>query len=165
MLAADLIGLLAALAIAEWASALRSPAGTLDSRLEIGVFIASLPLWVVTAKLYGLYDHDEERTDHSTADDFAGVFHMVTVCTFLFWAGSLLTSLAHPPATKLLVFWAAAIGLLGGLVGLGIALASLAGWLLLHYPGPDAISGTFASVVLALMIFGVAVVSTLIAKD
>ena len=25
-----------------------------------------LPLWVVVAKLYGLYDHDEERTDHST---------------------------------------------------------------------------------------------------
>ena len=38
------------------------------------------------AKLYGLYDRDEERTDHSTVDDLVGVFHLVTVGTWLFFA-------------------------------------------------------------------------------
>ena len=42
-------------------------------------FLISLPAWVVAAKLYGLYDRDEERTDHSTTDDVVGVFHLVTV--------------------------------------------------------------------------------------
>ena len=83
--------------------------GVLDMRAEIIVFLVTLPGWVVVAKLYGLYDHDEERTDHSTADDFAGVFHMVTVCTWLFWVGAYVTGLAHPTTPKLLIFWAAAI--------------------------------------------------------
>ncbi len=78
-------------------------------RAEIIVFLLTLPAWVVVAKLYGLYDHDEERTDHSTTDDLAGVFHMVTVCTWLFWAGAYLTRLAHPTVPKLLIFWAAAV--------------------------------------------------------
>ena len=43
------------------------------------MFLLTVPAWIVITKLYGLYDHDEERADHSTADDFGGVFHMVTV--------------------------------------------------------------------------------------
>ena len=64
----------------------------------------------MVTKLYGLYDHDEERTDHSTADDVVGVFHMVTVCAWLFFAFAYLTKVAHPTAPKLLLFWALAIG-------------------------------------------------------
>jgi exopolysaccharide biosynthesis polyprenyl glycosylphosphotransferase len=112
LLAADLLGLLAALAIAEWLVNRHSRNGALDPRAEVIAFVVSLPVWVVVAKLYGLYDHDEERTDHSTADDLAGVFHMVTVCTFLFWAVSHLTGVAHPPPSKLLIFWAGAIALI-----------------------------------------------------
>ena len=33
---------------------------------EAIVFLLTLPLWVVAAKLYGLYDRDEEQVDHST---------------------------------------------------------------------------------------------------
>lgn len=51
-----------------------------------------------------------------------------------------------------------------GLIGLAAALVSLVGWLLLRYPGPQAIPGTYASAVLVLMILGVAAVSTLIAR-
>ena len=32
--------------------------------MELLVFCLSLPAWVIVAKLYGLYDYDEERTDH-----------------------------------------------------------------------------------------------------
>ena len=82
-----------------------------DRRAEFLIFALSLPAWIVVTKLYGLYDRDEERTDHSTADDVVGVFHMVTVCTWLFFAFAYLTKVAHPEAPKLLLFWALAIGL------------------------------------------------------
>jgi len=84
LLAADLVGLIAALALAEWLVNLHNSVGVLGTQDEVIAFLLSLPAWVVIAKLYRLYDLDEERTDHSTADDFAGVFHMVTVCTWLF---------------------------------------------------------------------------------
>jgi exopolysaccharide biosynthesis polyprenyl glycosylphosphotransferase len=119
LLAADLVGLIAAMALAEWLVNRHNGMGALDARAEIIAFLASLPLWVVVAKIYGLYDHDEERTDHSTADDFAGVFHMVTVCTFLFWAFSHVTDVAHPTPPKLLIFWACAIGFI--VIGRGTA--------------------------------------------
>ena len=45
---------------------------------------AGLPLWVLLARFYGLYDRDEERTDHSTVDDIVGVFQLVTLGTWSF---------------------------------------------------------------------------------
>jgi exopolysaccharide biosynthesis polyprenyl glycosylphosphotransferase len=109
LLGADLIGLLLALALAEWIVGAHSSAGTFGARAEVLVFLATLPAWVVVAKLYGLYDRDEERTGHSTIEDFTRVFQMLTICTWLFWAGSYLTGLAHPTAAKLVTFWIAAI--------------------------------------------------------
>ena len=110
LLTADIVGLVAAMALAEWLVNRHNSLGVLGTQDEVIAFVLSLPLWVVVAKLYGLYDHDEERTDHSTVDDFAGVFHMVTVCTFLFWAFAYVTKVAHPTPPKLLIFWAAAVG-------------------------------------------------------
>ena len=67
----------------------RVPAYRAHLRLERGgrahrsaneylLFVASLPFWMVGAKLYRLYDHDEERADHTTLEDLVGVFHLVT---------------------------------------------------------------------------------------
>ncbi len=46
---------------------------------EYVLFLATLPGWIIAAKLYELYDRDEERTDHTTLDDFVGVLHLITV--------------------------------------------------------------------------------------
>jgi exopolysaccharide biosynthesis polyprenyl glycosylphosphotransferase len=110
LLIADFVGLVTALLLSEWIVN-RYSAGSFDTQQEIIVFLATLPGWVVIAKVYGLYDRDEEQTDHSTADEFAGVFHMVTVCTWLFTVGSYLSGFAHPTAAKLVLFWAAATAL------------------------------------------------------
>src|SRR3954464_9315884 len=111
LLIADVVGLLAAFLAAEWIFGMASGAHDHVARqAEFLIFAASLPAWIVVTKLYGLYDQDEERTDHSTADDVVGVFHMVTVCTWLFFAFAYLTKVAHPEAPKLLLFWAMAIG-------------------------------------------------------
>lgn len=100
LLTADVTGLVVAIFVAEWLVNRQNPSGALDSRQEILVLLATLPCWVVIAKLYGLYDRDEERTDHSTTDDFAPVFHMVTVSTWLFWVMTTLTGVAEPGAAK-----------------------------------------------------------------
>jgi len=107
---ADLGGLSLAFIVAQDIYASQMPRiGSLSQATEFIGFAISLPLWIVGAKLYGLYDRDEERTDHSTADDLSRVFHLVTVCTFLLYAGSLLTQLFNPPFPKLLMFWLLAI--------------------------------------------------------
>jgi exopolysaccharide biosynthesis polyprenyl glycosylphosphotransferase len=110
LLLADLLGLAGAFLLAELVSAAATTGSDTVSRsTEFILFVLTLPVWVVVAKLYGLYEHDEERTDHSTTDEFAGVFHMITVCTGLVTFGSYLTHLAHPTVGKVAVFWAAAV--------------------------------------------------------
>jgi exopolysaccharide biosynthesis polyprenyl glycosylphosphotransferase len=109
LLASDLLGLSVAFAVAE---AIFVRSGEYD-RFAIGaealLFGLSLPLWVVMAKLYGLYARDEERADHSTADDVMGVFHLVTVGTWVLFAAAYFTKLAHPQLPKLFTFWLLAI--------------------------------------------------------
>ena len=112
LLAADLVGLTAALLIAEFVLPIGGvKVGTVNQWLEVSLFVLSLPVWVVMAKLYGLYDRDEERTDHSTADDFVDVFHMVTVGTWVVYVVLRLSGLANPALAKVATFWIVAVGL------------------------------------------------------
>jgi exopolysaccharide biosynthesis polyprenyl glycosylphosphotransferase len=109
LLLADLVGLSTAFLLADVVTRLGAGPDQVSRSTEYTLFFLTLPVWVVVAKVYGLYERDEERTDHSTTDDFAGVFHMVTVCAFVFATGSYLTHVAHPTPGKVAVFWATAI--------------------------------------------------------
>jgi exopolysaccharide biosynthesis polyprenyl glycosylphosphotransferase len=109
LLAADVLGLVSAVLVAQWLAPAVDSADAYSPRLEIFAFLLTIPAWIVITKLYGLYDHDDERANHSTADDFGGVFHMVTVCTWLVFVVTYLNDIAHPTAQKLVVFWTAAI--------------------------------------------------------
>ena len=46
------------------------------------------------ARMHALYDRDEERSDHSTVDDIFGVFQVVTIGTWSFFA------VTHSPACR-----------------------------------------------------------------
>jgi exopolysaccharide biosynthesis polyprenyl glycosylphosphotransferase len=109
---ADVIGLMAAFALAEVLSAHHS---VRHNRLgfdgEILLFAVMLPAWVLVAKLHGLYDNDDERTDHTTMDDLVGVLHLVTLGTWLFVFVGWATGWAHPSLGKLLVFSLLALAL------------------------------------------------------
>ncbi|MGZ4367167.1 MAG: sugar transferase [Gaiellaceae bacterium] len=109
LLLADLVGLIAAFLLVEGIADVRAPVDRVNLNAEIVIFALSLPAWILVTKLYGLYDRDEERTDHSSADDLVGVFHMVTVCAWLFFAFAHITKVAHPSPPKLLLFWGLAI--------------------------------------------------------
>jgi exopolysaccharide biosynthesis polyprenyl glycosylphosphotransferase len=105
---ADLLALVSAFALTEtFLTDARQPG-------EWAVLVAALPAWIAMAKLYGLYDRDEERADHSTVDDLVGVFHLVTVGTWLLLLGGRLTGAAAPDFGKLAGFWILAIVLISG---------------------------------------------------
>ena len=111
LLTADLLGLATAFAAAELIFA-GSSRGTLGIAYETLLFAVTLPAWVIIARLYGLYTQDDRRTNHVTTDEVANIFNMVTVCTWLFFAITWLSGIAHPAVQKLLWFWAFAAVLL-----------------------------------------------------
>jgi exopolysaccharide biosynthesis polyprenyl glycosylphosphotransferase len=122
LLLADVLGLVGAFTVAHLLIAGgASDDGALSGLGELAIFAATLPLWTLAAKVYGLYDNDDERTDHSTADDLVGVFHLLTVGTWALFVGTRLAGLAQPYFWRLVVFWALATILI--VVGRGCARA------------------------------------------
>ena len=117
LLLADLVGLTLAFVTTEIVIGSVGPNDTVSVSTETLLFIASLPLWAIVAKLYRLYDHDDERTDHTTLEDLVGVFHLVTVGTWLVVGGGWVLGLADPKVGKLLLFWSLAIALVTGARG------------------------------------------------
>ena len=109
LLLADVVGLAVAFLIADAALGSRGAADAVSLQAEFLVFFLTLPAWVVLAKLHGLYEGDEGRADTSTIDDVVGVFHLVTVGTWLFALGALATGLADPKVAKLATFWVLAV--------------------------------------------------------
>lgn len=109
LLAADVAGLL----LAFFATELIFLGNTLVDNVGIAeetlIFVLLLPAWIVAAKLYGLYDRDEERATHSTADEVMSVFHLITVGVWLFYATSWLAGLWRPDQAKLATFWLLAL--------------------------------------------------------
>src|SRR4051794_36517130 len=113
LLVSDVIALVVAFAAVELIFGAGTGANNDATSLQESLLLlATLPGWIVIAKLYRLYDQDEERTHHPTTDDFSGVFHLVTVGIWLFYAGTWVLGLAHPELAKVLAFWALAIALI-----------------------------------------------------
>jgi exopolysaccharide biosynthesis polyprenyl glycosylphosphotransferase len=108
LLAADVLGLVLALVATEVLIGHHAFHG-LAMDAEAVVFAAAIPAWVVAAKLRGLYDHDDERTGHSTPDEFASVFSLVTLGAWLVYLSSWLVGVMNPPPRKLATFWLLAI--------------------------------------------------------
>jgi exopolysaccharide biosynthesis polyprenyl glycosylphosphotransferase len=105
LLAADLLALAAAFAVVEAFFHKSRLVGDVGIGEETIIFLGLLPVWVLAAKLYGLYDRDEENARHSTADEVVSVFHLVTVGVWIFYATSWLVGLANPDQAKLATFW------------------------------------------------------------
>lgn len=109
LLVADVVGLLAAFLTAVVMYGSYGEGDHVTAQAELILFFLSLPLWVLLAKLHGLYERDEERADHSTVDDIVGVVQMVTIGAWLFLIVATGTSLADPDLLKLGTFWGLAI--------------------------------------------------------
>jgi exopolysaccharide biosynthesis polyprenyl glycosylphosphotransferase len=107
LVAADVLGLTVAFVAA--AVIFGGASGGLVTPREALLFVCSLPIWIVIARIYRLYDADEERTHHPTTDDIVGVFHLVTVGTWMFFGLVWVTGTAHPNVGHVLTLWGLAI--------------------------------------------------------
>jgi exopolysaccharide biosynthesis polyprenyl glycosylphosphotransferase len=104
LLAADITALLFAFLLADLIGAGKERARP----VEIAVFVLTIPVWVIAAKLYGLYERDEERVDHSTIDEVVGVFHLVTLGTWFYFLAAA-AGTANADISRLVFFWLIAI--------------------------------------------------------
>lgn len=110
--AADVVGILLAFSLTQLAfSGNDVPGDRVGTGVEIVLFALTLPLWVVLGRMYGLYAGDEERANHSTVDDFFGVFNMLTVGAWMLFAVAYLFDFASPSFPKLGLFWLLAVAL------------------------------------------------------
>jgi exopolysaccharide biosynthesis polyprenyl glycosylphosphotransferase len=103
LLCADVTSLVAAYLLAKLVTS-----GTLGSAQpgpEFAVLILMLPVWIVAAKLCGLYERDEEHVDHSTVDEIVGVFHLVTLGAWFYFVAAWIAGVNDPHVARLFVFW------------------------------------------------------------
>jgi exopolysaccharide biosynthesis polyprenyl glycosylphosphotransferase len=116
LLSADTVGLVSAFVVtaAIFGTRDRHTGASLSLLGEYVLFLATLPAWILAAKLYELYDRDEERTEHTTLDDFFGVLHLITVGVWILYVTTKLTGLAHPELPKVVTFWALSIVMVSG---------------------------------------------------
>jgi exopolysaccharide biosynthesis polyprenyl glycosylphosphotransferase len=118
LLLADVVGLTSAWVIAELPLSGRAVSETITSS-GVLPFLVTLPGWVLTARLYGLYDRDEERTDHSTIDEAVAVFHFVTIGTWIMFVAGRGTGFLTPSLRTAVTFSLAAVVLVS--VARGVA--------------------------------------------
>ena len=120
LLVADILGLSLAFLLAQL---LFVPSAdvrdVIPAPTEALVFILSVPVWVLAGMFGGLYARDHERTDHSTVDDFKGVFAMVTIGAWAFFAAAWLSNAVEPNPPRMVAFWLMAIGSVVTLRALG----------------------------------------------
>jgi len=144
---ADIVGLAASFLVAQRLFAHDPTAqDPISPSSETLLFLATLPAWILVAKLQGLYERDEERTDHSTVDDLPGIFHTVTVGVWLFFVSTWLTGAAVPQVGKLVAFWLLAIVLVSLLRVTSRAFCRRCTWYLQRtlIVGADALGRTIA---------------------
>jgi exopolysaccharide biosynthesis polyprenyl glycosylphosphotransferase len=103
---ADVLGLIVAFAVTELLYGSRGTPDAISLPNELMLFLATIPVWLLGAKLAGLYDRDEARADHSTADELVRVFLLATAGMFLITRVTLVPRIADPDIVKLTVFWA-----------------------------------------------------------
>jgi exopolysaccharide biosynthesis polyprenyl glycosylphosphotransferase len=110
LLVADVAGLSLAFLLSQYFFApISSTRDVVSPSLEMLAFLLTVPLWVVMAQVAGLYGRGAQRADHSTVDDFVGVFAVITAGAWLFSAFVSLTHTVTPAALRMVAFWIMAI--------------------------------------------------------
>jgi exopolysaccharide biosynthesis polyprenyl glycosylphosphotransferase len=113
LLGADVTGiLLAGLITSLLMGGADAGAGHISGARELVLILIAIPMWVLGAYLAGLYGFDENRANHSTADDLVRVFLLVTAGAFVLTQAAALTSTADPDTAKTTLLWGLTIGLI-----------------------------------------------------
>jgi exopolysaccharide biosynthesis polyprenyl glycosylphosphotransferase len=73
-----------------------------------GLFLLTLPAWIIGAKLLGLYDRDDDLIQHSTLDEIPKLAQLSVVGAWGFVALAWATGIAIEPLGVVVAFWALA---------------------------------------------------------
>jgi exopolysaccharide biosynthesis polyprenyl glycosylphosphotransferase len=73
--------------------------------------LGTLPAWVVLFKMYGLYERDAKRLNHSTLDDLPALFHALLLGGLLTWCYFLVFAPTRLSSETILVFGGLALAL------------------------------------------------------
>ncbi|TMK97693.1 MAG: sugar transferase [Actinobacteria bacterium] len=84
---------------------------------------ATLPVWVALFKMYGLYERDTKRLNHSTLDDLPALFHALLLGCLLTWSYFVLVAPGRIASSAVLAFGGLALAFV--LAGRMLARASL----------------------------------------
>jgi exopolysaccharide biosynthesis polyprenyl glycosylphosphotransferase len=115
LIAADVAGLTVAFAVVQLLIGDNGVRDAVSPSDKPWLFIVSIPFWFLGANLIGLYSNDAERADHSTSDELARVFVLMTVGVFLAaWVAADIAG-HNPDELKLRSFWGVAIVAISGL--------------------------------------------------
>ena len=68
------------------------------------VYLLTLPIWIVVAKVSGLYEQDQQHTDYSTVDELTSIFHMTVVGAWLSFTVIWVAGLSNPSAPRIFAF-------------------------------------------------------------
>ena len=72
------------------------------------VFVVTLAAWTIGAYLFGLYDREGQRPEHSTLEEAVPIFNLLTAGTWLVVVAISLVGSEEVPLGEVVVFWAAA---------------------------------------------------------
>jgi exopolysaccharide biosynthesis polyprenyl glycosylphosphotransferase len=70
-----------------------------------GLFILSLPLWILAIKSARLYSLDDELIQHTTLDEAPSLFRIATAGTWVFLVATWVFSIPSPGLGQLIAFW------------------------------------------------------------
>lgn len=105
LVTADVSALALAFALAQITVAGSS---TADLRLELAALGVTIVLWILGARVFGLYERDEEQVDHSTIDELVSVVLLVTFGLWCFVMATWVAGLTDMHLPRLIVFWSLA---------------------------------------------------------
>lgn len=103
--AADAVSLIVAITMTELLVGSTGDRDAVSLVAEWLLLLATIPVWLIAARLAGLYDRDEERADHTSSDDLARVFLFATVGAWLIYVAAGLTGRFDPDPVKLTLLW------------------------------------------------------------
>ena len=124
LVSADVLGLSLAFVLSLYLFAPAAEAvDAMSPGVEVLIFGLTLPIWLVMADRAGLYGRGSQRADHSTVDDFVGVFAVITIGVWLLSVFVALTGAASPSVWRTVTFWVMAISFVIGARALARAAA------------------------------------------
>ena len=76
---------------------------------DVRILMVGVPMWIVLARIFGLYHVDTRRVDHSASEEVGPLLLMTTLWSWLLLFGQLTAGAERPQLFELFAVWAASL--------------------------------------------------------